>query len=533
MTWLLSILAFVVIFSVLILIHEAGHFFAARRAGVRVEEFGLGMPPKAWGYKPKHSDTTYSLNWIPFGGFVRMNGEDAFDAKALKNPHSFAAKSPGKKISIIVAGVLMNFLLAFVLLVIGFTIGIQPLLVTPADVYDAINTGVVKLQEGMIVKDVGENEIGFQAGDKVLAVNGQKIVFGDEISLLKTGETVNFEVERGGQKLALKGIYDSKKSFFKGYEVLPIPRVVVAESNVASPYNDNDLIEGDAIIKVNGKELFDFNDFRDLWSAPGPLTLSVLRSGVLRDISINRPEAPGYLISEVLADSNAQKIGLLSGDQIIAINGVKITGEEVLNKVLADKSSKQIDFKILRKGTVAEYFVDRDDQGLTGVYISQLLRLADTGKSFYVKALPFSMIKIEDIRVPFWQAPGKALEEMWRLSWLTIDMFGKVVGQVFTRFSVPEGVAGPVGIAQMTFVFVQEGFMSLLRFMALLSLSLAIINILPFPGLDGGRLMLIVLPMIFGKKLNPKMEAFINLLGFVLLMILILFITFNDVLKLF
>ena len=82
MTWLLSILAFVVIFSLLILIHEAGHFFAAKKAGVKVEEFGMGMPPRLWGYKPKKSDTLYSINAIPFGGFVRLYGEDSHDANA-------------------------------------------------------------------------------------------------------------------------------------------------------------------------------------------------------------------------------------------------------------------------------------------------------------------------------------------------------------------------------------------------------------------------------------------------------------------
>jgi regulator of sigma E protease len=112
-------------------------------------------------------------------------------------------------------------------------------------------------------------------------------------------------------------------------------------------------------------------------------------------------------------------------------------------------------------------------------------------------------------------------------------MFGNVISSMFTKLSVPEGVAGPVGIAQMTFVFVQEGLMSLIRFTALLSLSLAIINILPFPGLDGGRLFLILIPLLIGRKLNPRWEAMIHVFGFLFLMLLIFLVTFNDIMRIF
>ena len=114
MTLFLSIIAFLIIFSVLILIHEAGHYFAAKKMGVKVEEFGFGLPPRVWGFKPKKSDTLFSINAIPFGGFVRLYGEDKFDSKALKSNESYVSKSPWQKILIVIAGVVMNFLLAFV-----------------------------------------------------------------------------------------------------------------------------------------------------------------------------------------------------------------------------------------------------------------------------------------------------------------------------------------------------------------------------------------------------------------------------------
>ena len=110
---IVTIIAFIVIFSALILVHEWGHFAMARRAGIKVEEFGIGLPPRA---KKLHTDkkgTVYSLNWIPFGGYVKLYGEDTSDPKVLKSKDSFASKTIPQRISVIVAGVVMNFLLYY------------------------------------------------------------------------------------------------------------------------------------------------------------------------------------------------------------------------------------------------------------------------------------------------------------------------------------------------------------------------------------------------------------------------------------
>ncbi|MBU1954121.1 site-2 protease family protein, partial [Patescibacteria group bacterium] len=137
------------------------------------------------------------------------------------------------------------------------------------------------------------------------------------------------------------------------------------------------------------------------------------------------------------------------------------------------------------------------------------------------------------VQYPFWVAPFKALEETGRLSLVTLTMFGDVVSSIVTKFTVPEGVAGPVGIARLTYTFVQEGFLSVLRFMALLSLSLGIINIFPFPALDGGRALFILMEVIFRRRISLKFEALVHGIGFVILMAIIFFITYNDILTFF
>lgn len=132
-----------------------------------------------------------------------------------------------------------------------------------------------------------------------------------------------------------------------------------------------------------------------------------------------------------------------------------------------------------------------------------------------------------------WSAPVVAFKEMGRLAKITAVMFGGVLQQFVSGQGVPDGVAGPVGIAQMTFVTVQAGFAALLRFVALLSLSLGVINILPIPALDGGKFFFIMVRALTGKKLNAKYEGLIHAGGFFFLIALIVYVTFNDVMNLF
>ncbi len=111
-------------------------------------------------------------------------------------------------------------------------------------------------------------------------------------------------------------------------------------------------------------------------------------------------------------------------------------------------------------------------------------------------------------------------------------MIGNVFGSIFSSGEVPEGVAGPVGIAQMTGVYLQEGFVALMRFTALLSLSLAVINIFPFPALDGGRFLFILIELVRGKPVDSRIEGWIHSFGFLLLLGVIVLVTFKDVVRL-
>src|SRR3989344_1679860 len=120
---MLTAIIFIIVIGVLVLVHEFGHFIFAKRAGMKVEEFGFGFPPRLWGFK--RGETTYSLNWIPFGGFVKILGEDGDE----RGPRSFASAPFGKRMLVILAGVAMNVLLAAVFLMLvnffGMRIGLS------------------------------------------------------------------------------------------------------------------------------------------------------------------------------------------------------------------------------------------------------------------------------------------------------------------------------------------------------------------------------------------------------------------------
>jgi regulator of sigma E protease len=220
-------------------------------------------------------------------------------------------------------------------------------------------------------------------------------------------------------------------------------------------------------------------------------------------------------IHEVVEGSPAGETDLLPGDLIVEIDGQTVPEAAALPEFLSP--SQAVTLTILREDRKGQILLVTDEEGKLGLSLSDA---------------PYILFK-KDLRYPVYQAPFEAIKEVGRLSWLTLDMLGKVVTSVISKFAVPEGVAGPVGIARLTHHFTQQGVIALMQFMALLSISLGVINIMPFPALDGGRFLFIIFEIILRRRPNAKWEAAIHAVGFALLMLLILLITWNDVLSFF
>lgn len=214
-----TILIFIAVLAVLVLVHEAGHFFAAKKFGVKVDEFGFGFPPRIVGKTMK--GTLYSLNWIPLGGFVKIKGVAGDDPDAdAENPDadSFAALSYFKRFTILFAGIFMNILLAMALLWIVFMAGVQT---SPEATFEGAILSNEQVAVISVAAESPSEKAGLQFGDIITAINGESIESYEQVqSLLGSaeGETVDLVLDRDGEQQTI--------------QVIPEPREVQGETYV-------------------------------------------------------------------------------------------------------------------------------------------------------------------------------------------------------------------------------------------------------------------------------------------------------------
>lgn len=524
----LTALVFIIIFSVLILAHEFGHFAMAKRAGVKIEEFGFGLPPRMFGIKK--GETIYSINWIPFGGFVRMLGEDGSDADALKSKRSFVNQSFWNQTKIVCGGVFMNFLLALLLLTFGFLIGIQPLIADSDGFYKAIKAGQIDLEPGVLIMSSTDDAL--KAGDRILKVNGVTLdsieKWSAYVKALNTGGSMELLVSRDRDLFASK-----------------VDKVNLAKMQISPTYinrmvyfaDENSLFDqklngGDVILSLDGIQIFDSEDLRRAIGGKTSVDIAYFRPGEgLLETNVMLP-ASYPVISYIENASPAEVAGLTVGDKVKMIGDKRILSAQDVLEATKAATGDNIRYTIVRNGNEISYDIAlRAEDRRVGVAVADLIT-QPTELSFYESLVPETIMKIHEVRYGL-RAPVQALSDMWHLGKLTALMFVKVLANFVKGGDVPAGVSGPVGIAQMTYVFLQDGFAAIIRFVALLSLSLGVINILPIPALDGGRFLFILVQGITGKKANPRIEGWIHGAGFIFLLLFIAYVTFNDVLRLF
>jgi regulator of sigma E protease len=361
---LLTIIVFILILGLLVFVHELGHFISAKRAGVKVEEFGFGFPPRIFAFTK--GETTYSLNAIPVGGFVKIFGEDN-DENRGTSQRAFYNKPIWQRAIILVMGVVMNLLIAGILLSIVHGIGIP----SAVDAGQEANYKNVQIQIVEIAKNSPAEKAGIKMGDAIIALS-----FGTE-------------------KTAIKEIDEVQKfiAFHSGQEI----------------------------------------------------TMEIKR------------------------------------------------GNEALSKSLTPRVDPP------------------KDEGALGIAMSK------TGLMSY----------------PWYTAILKGFEATGRLFITMITLFYQLIKTLILKGTMIGEVAGPVGIVVLTGQMVKLGLVYILQFAAILSINLALINILPFPALDGGRLLFLLIEKIKGKPIKFKTERVANTLGFAILIGLMLIVTLRDVIKLF
>lgn len=352
----LTIIIFFLILGLLVFVHEFGHFMTAKKFGVRVDEFGFGLPPRLFGKKIK--ETIYSLNWIPLGGFVKIKGEQG---ESKEDPDSFAHKKIWQRGVILSSGVVMNYLLAMVLVSLGFIIG--------------------------------------------------------------------------------------------------FPQSLPEEKNEK--------------VEVKNRQI---------------------------------------QIVSVLPNSPAEKQEIKMGDFILSLDGKTFKEIESLQKYIDQKVSHPVKVKIKRGSMLKE------------LEITPII-LKETQKG----GIGVGLVEVGIVSYPWYLAISKGVKAtLFYTSAIFVGFYHLLKGLVLTREVIVD-LAGPVGIAVLTGEVVRLGSIYILQFTALLSLNLAIINFFPFPALDGGRFLFLMIEKIRGRALNQKIEGIIHQIGLTLLLFLVLLVTFRDI----
>ena len=219
----LTIIVFIIVLGLLIFVHELGHFLAAKKAGVKVEEFAFGFAPRLW--SRKKGETRYSINLIPLGGYVKLYGEEG---EHLKDPKSFYSKPLLSRLLVIVAGVIMNFVLAWILFWIGFTIGMPVTSLNPNDIPGATIKSEVVVAETLSNSPAEKSQI--TKGDIILSANGQTLNNPDDlknITKANLGKKINFVIKRYGIKKEISAQLSKDKDAPLGVSILEAQKVKV------------------------------------------------------------------------------------------------------------------------------------------------------------------------------------------------------------------------------------------------------------------------------------------------------------------
>lgn len=455
----INILLAVLVLSVVVIVHEFGHFILAKANGVTVVEFSVGMGPKLLHFKK--GETEYCLKLVPFGGACMMLGDDLLEGKSeedaeepesgdgdgseaalrkkLENGYdmskAFSNKSVWSRIAIIAAGPVFNFLLAFVLAVVIIgAVGTDPC--TVDKVYENSPAAAAGLQEG----------------DRIVKINGDGISFAKEYSFYRyyhAADAMNITYVRDGQKYttALTPVYEKTTSY---------------------------------------------------------------RIGIT--VSDNR------LVSTVTEASPAEKAGLKPQDVILSVDGQTLSENVLVSDVMNTSGGRTVDMVISRDGK---------EQTLRVTPEPVETESYNTGFASYgerVKVSPSATVGYAFKEVGYW-----------------IETVVKSVGMMFTGQVGINDLSGPVGVVDVVSSVVQESkpdgawyvLLNLLNFTVMISANLGVMNLLPLPALDGGRLVFMLIELVRGKPVKKEREGMVHFVGMVLLMLLMVYILFKDIRGLF
>ncbi len=449
-----SLLAFIVAIGVLVTIHEFGHFWVARKMGVKVLRFSVGFGKPLWIRQSAPGQTEYVIASIPFGGYVKMLDEREGDVAPQELDLAFNRKSVWRRFAIVAAGPIFNFLFAILAYYLMFVVGV----------------GGIKPVIGEIANPSPAYTAGIKQQDLILSVNGI--------------ETRSWEKAR-----------------------FTMLEEAVDAQQIALQVQGKDLQIREKVIDIRGLELLQ-KDQIDL----------------MRDLGMSswRPEIPP-IIAEVLPDGAAQQADMRQEDRILQLDGIPIVSARQWVQLIRDNPEKPMSLKVLRNGAEVDLMLtprSRSEAGETYGYIGVKNRIE------IPESVRLEMAVIE--RYGPIDGIVEALDKTWRMTWLTLRVLGKLVtGEASVR-----NLSGPITIAQYAGITARIGLEPFLGFLAIISISLGVLNLLPVPMLDGGHLFYYLVEIFKGSPVSEQTEIIGQKIGIVLLFCLMSIAIYNDLLRL-
>ncbi len=458
------IIPFVVLLGILVFVHEFGHFIVARWLGVTVTDFSIGFGKELWHKTDKHG-TRWKLSAIPLGGYCQFLGDsdassstvaDLSELSATAKAGAFPLQKAWKKLAIVAAGPLFNYLFA-IMIFIGLFYSFGRLVYPP-------------VVGGLLAGEAAE-EAGIEVGDIIKKVNGHATADFHEISnevLLAPDGPVEILIERP-QTISLKA---------EEIEFIPCGST---EKTTQKILGINSLpAEVDSV----GNEL------------PTPA-----------------------VVGSVVVSSAADKVDLRRGDIIESVNGVEMADFAMFKNYVATHINEEMTLKVRRPLTFYVTLRETDFDAGDGQKVKRRM----------LGVMSSQEVSFVDKDMSFWNATKAGFVEAYDLTANTL----RAVGQMITGQRGSKEVGGIIRIAEMSGdVSKKGGLINFIYFMALLSVNLGLINLLPIPVLDGGNFVIFLLEMITGRELNAKVKDYIFKLGLLIILAIMVLATWNDVVHL-
>ncbi len=445
------LLAFIVAISLLVAVHEYGHFWVARRLGVRVLRYSIGFGPRLFGWR--RGEVDYWISAVPLGGYVKMLDEREGAVPPEELPRAFNRQPPWKRMLIVAAGPGVNFLFAVLLYWAIFMLGVTGL----KPVVGEVPAGTLAAQSGL------------RGGEFVLSLNEEPISDWQQLRLGLLGSAL----DRAAVQLVVRDAKRETRSI----------RLDLAR------------------ISADPEALF-----KELGLVP------------------RRPPLPA-IIGEIVPGSAAEAAGLQVGDRLLALDGVELRDWPQLVEWVSARPEAQIHIRFERAGGQQEVSARLQSVTEDGQTRGRLGAAVDVNSQMWQDLRAQYEITVRQAPLP---ALASALQETWTVSALTL----KLLGHMVTGLVSWKHVSGPIQIAQYAGVSAGFGVVAYLGFLALVSVSLGVLNLLPVPLLDGGHLLFDGVEWLRGRPLSDTVQQFGQRVGIGLLAALMTLALYNDIARL-